>query len=290
MNEPPYKAPPKAPVLYIKPANTWSADGADIPVPARVSEVEVGATIAMVMKAAGEVAGYVLMNDLSIPHASFFRPPVKFKCLDGFLGIGGTLLPAGRAATRRSFALEVRMNGELKQTRATSRELVRPRGAAAGRRERVHDPGRRRCADAGLRRRPAAGRAGDRIEISAPGLGTLTQHAGGGGTHEARSRRLSKAWRTTPPSATANCCWTTAGCLRLRRGDLAAAAGADAAAAHHPGPGPELRRPRQGAGVQGAGGAAGLPQGRERADRPPPVHPPARTACSSCTTNASSRW
>ena len=58
MNEAPYQAPPKAPVLYIKPANTWSADGADIPVPARVSEVEVGATIAMVMKSADEVAGY----------------------------------------------------------------------------------------------------------------------------------------------------------------------------------------------------------------------------------------
>ena len=48
--------------------------GADIPVPARVSVVEVGATIAMVMKAADEVAGYVLMNDISIPHDSFFRP------------------------------------------------------------------------------------------------------------------------------------------------------------------------------------------------------------------------
>ena len=69
--------------------------------PARVTVVEVGATIAMVMKAADEVAGYVLMNDLSIPHDSFFRPPVKFKCLDGFLGIGSTLLPA-RAAIRRS--------------------------------------------------------------------------------------------------------------------------------------------------------------------------------------------
>ena len=28
MNQPPYKAPPQAPVLYIKPANTWSANGA----------------------------------------------------------------------------------------------------------------------------------------------------------------------------------------------------------------------------------------------------------------------
>ena len=49
MNQPPYKAPPQAPVLYVKPANTWSANGASIAVPARVPEVEIGATIAMVM-------------------------------------------------------------------------------------------------------------------------------------------------------------------------------------------------------------------------------------------------
>ena len=74
--------------------------------PARVSVVEVGATIAMVMKAADEVAGYVLMNDLSIPHDSFFRPPVKFKCLDGFLGVGSTLLR--RRSGHRSVAVPAR--------------------------------------------------------------------------------------------------------------------------------------------------------------------------------------
>ena len=111
-------------MLYIKPANTWSADGADIPVPANVPQVEVGATIAVVMKAPGEVAGYLLMNDLSMPHASLFRPPVKYKCLDGFLGIGGTLLAPGEAVDPSKFVVEVRVNGELKQTVAFDK-LVR---------------------------------------------------------------------------------------------------------------------------------------------------------------------
>src|SRR5688500_18492745 len=79
VNQPPYQAPPKAPVLYVKPANTWSASGAQIVLPADVPEVEVGATIAMVMKSAREVEGYVLLNDLSIPHDNFYRPPVKSK-------------------------------------------------------------------------------------------------------------------------------------------------------------------------------------------------------------------
>ena len=47
MNQPPYKAPPKAPVLYVKTANTWSASGADVPVPPSIASIEVGATIAM---------------------------------------------------------------------------------------------------------------------------------------------------------------------------------------------------------------------------------------------------
>ena len=173
VNEPPYGAPPKAPVLYIKPANTWSRNGAAIALPARVAKVEVGATIAMLMKAPGEVAGYLLMNDLSIPHTSYFRPPVKFKCLDGFLGVGDTLLPAAADVDPSRFRLEVRINGELKQSMNFS-QLVRPAAQlladvsefmtlAAGD---VLMLG----VDAG---RPLA-RVGDRIEISADGLGSLS--------------------------------------------------------------------------------------------------------------------
>jgi 5-oxopent-3-ene-1,2,5-tricarboxylate decarboxylase/2-hydroxyhepta-2,4-diene-1,7-dioate isomerase len=124
MNQPPYKAPPQAPVLYVKPANTWSANGASIAVPARVAEVEIGATIAMVMVSHGsnQQIRYVLMNDLSIPHSSFFRPPVKFKCLDEFLGIGSQTIEADKP---QDFKLEVRVNGDLVQSLDFS-QLVRP--------------------------------------------------------------------------------------------------------------------------------------------------------------------
>jgi 5-oxopent-3-ene-1,2,5-tricarboxylate decarboxylase/2-hydroxyhepta-2,4-diene-1,7-dioate isomerase len=172
MNEAPYKAAPRAPVLYIKPANTWSADGAGIPVPARVAEVEVGATIAMVMKAPGEVAGYVLMNDLSIPHASLFRPPVKFKCLDGFLGVGGTLLPAGAGVDPSQFRLEVRINGELKQ-RMDFADLVRPAAQLLSDVSEFMTLGAGDVLMLGCDVGRPLANAGDRIEISASGLGTL---------------------------------------------------------------------------------------------------------------------
>ena len=120
MNQPPYKAPPQAPVLYIKPANTWSTNGAAIAVPTRVPEVEIGATVAMIMS--HQQIRYVLMNDLSIPHSSFFRPPVKFKCLDGFLGIGSQTVETDQP---EDFKLEVRVNGEVVQKLDFS-QLVRP--------------------------------------------------------------------------------------------------------------------------------------------------------------------
>jgi 5-oxopent-3-ene-1,2,5-tricarboxylate decarboxylase/2-hydroxyhepta-2,4-diene-1,7-dioate isomerase len=173
MSEPPYKAPPKAPVLYIKPANTWSADGAAISMPASVPEVEIGATIAMVMKAGGEVAGYLLMNDLSVPHASYFRPPIRFKCLDGFLGIGSTLLPASAAVDPSRFVLEVRINGALRQTVTFDKLIRNPQQLLA-------DVGEFMALGAGDALmlgldagRPRA-RAGDRIEIRAAGLGSLS--------------------------------------------------------------------------------------------------------------------
>ncbi|VTU13018.1 MULTISPECIES: fumarylacetoacetate hydrolase family protein [unclassified Variovorax] len=172
MDQPPYKAPPKAPVLYVKTANTWSPHEAAITVPQHVPEVEVGATIAMVIGADGDVEGFVLMNDLSIPHASFYRPPVKFKCLDGFLGVGPALRDAQEVADPAQFRLEVRINGELRQsvdfsqTVRSASQLLADVGAFM---TLAHGEVLMLGCDAG---RPLA-RAGDRIEISAPGFESL---------------------------------------------------------------------------------------------------------------------
>ena len=175
MDQPPYKAAPKAPVLYVKTANTWSAHGAAIEVPAGLEAVEVGATIAMVIGDAGELAAYLLMNDLSIPHASFFRPPVKYKCLDGFLGIGERLLPVDQAGDVSSFTLEVRINGEVKQTVNFNNLVRNAQQLLTDVNEfmtlRPGDVLMLGC-DAG---RPLA-RAGDRIDISAPGFATLSNN------------------------------------------------------------------------------------------------------------------
>ena len=173
MNEAPYKAPPKKPVLYIKPANTWSNDGTTIAVPASAPQVEIGATIAMVMKSPGQIAGWRLMNDLSLPHTSFFRPPVKFKCLDGFLGIGDTLLADGPPVDPSKFVLEVRINGALKQTVRFS-GLVRDAGQLLADVSEFMTLGAGDALMLGCDLGRPLAKVGDQIEISAPGFGTLT--------------------------------------------------------------------------------------------------------------------
>lgn len=173
VNEAPYKAAPQAPVLYVKPANTWTENGGTIALPAHVAEVEVGATVAMVMRSAREIEGFVLMNDVSIPHDSFYRPPVKFNALDGFLGIGDRIRARNEAGDPAVFKLEVRVNGELKQTVRFS-QLVRTADKllADVSEFMTLQPGDMLMlgTDVG---RPRV-RAGDRVEIKMPALGTLT--------------------------------------------------------------------------------------------------------------------
>ena len=199
MTQPPYKAKPQAPVLFVKTANTWSANGVAVPVPSRVPEVEVGATLAMVMGlspfsesnwplalvnsaqlATNIVAYYVLMDDFSLPHASYFRPPVKFKCLDGFLGVGAQRVSADHVGDPAKLKLEVRINDELRQTVDFS-HMVR---SAAQLLADVDEFMTLREGDVlmlGCDCLPGGGRplarVGDRIDISVPGMpafGTLS--------------------------------------------------------------------------------------------------------------------
>lgn len=182
MNEPPYKAPPKAPVLYVKTANTWSACGAAIAVPARSPEVEIGASLALVMgrdarqvcadEALAHVAGYVLVNDLSLPHASYYRPPVKYKNLDGFLGIGPRCATPAEVGDPNRLRLEVRVDGHLQQTVDLGR-MLRP---AAQLIADVSEFMTLRHGDVlllGLGDRRPLARVGQRIEIRAAGLDAL---------------------------------------------------------------------------------------------------------------------
>lgn len=134
MQAPPYKAPPKAPVLYIKPANTLIAHRMPIPCPEDAPELEVGAALGVVIgrtatrvsreQALDYVAGYTVVNDVSIPHDSVYRPALKEKCRDGFCPAGPWVIDSKAVPDPNRVRIRVWVNGELKQENSTA-HLIR---------------------------------------------------------------------------------------------------------------------------------------------------------------------
>ena len=123
MPEAPYKGAPKVPVLFIKTANTFTPSGGRIVLPASVAEVDVGANLAWIFGASAQPLACVLVNDVSIPHESYYRPPVKFKCVDGFLGVGSSTRGIDQVNTD-AVVLTVKVNGQEVQ-RVNYAETIR---------------------------------------------------------------------------------------------------------------------------------------------------------------------
>lgn len=104
-HEPPYRAPPKAPVLYLKPRNTFAPNGARTPLPAGARSLCVGASIGLVIgraacrvppsEAMDFVAGCTLVVDLHVPHDSLYRPSVKERAFDASCVLGPRVVARG---------------------------------------------------------------------------------------------------------------------------------------------------------------------------------------------------
>jgi 5-oxopent-3-ene-1,2,5-tricarboxylate decarboxylase/2-hydroxyhepta-2,4-diene-1,7-dioate isomerase len=129
VNEPPYKAAPKAPILYIKPRNTWLDAGEAIVVPTGVVELEIGATLGLVIgraacrvseaDAMSFVAGYVIVNDVSVPHDSYYRPSLRFKARDTFCPIG-PFVARDVIGSPDALGIAVTIDGETVQRTSTA--------------------------------------------------------------------------------------------------------------------------------------------------------------------------
>ena len=135
VNRAPYQGAPRAPVLYIKPRNTLAASGDPVSVPADAPELEIGASLGLVLgrvasrvaeaDALEYVAGYLIVNDVSVPHASLYRPAVRCRARDGFCPLGPRVVPTAAIADSAALTLRVYVDGTLRQT-ATTGQLVRP--------------------------------------------------------------------------------------------------------------------------------------------------------------------
>ncbi len=181
MAQDPHKAPPKAPVLYVKSANTSCPAGQDLLLQDGVNEVDIGATLGLVMGAQAQVVGAALLNDWSVPHTSYYRPPVKFRCRDGFLGLPQQITP-GQVQDWATLQIAVRRNGELVQS-VDLHQLMRdvPKLLADVGEFMTLQPGDvlmvgTDCLADGTRPRA---RAGDQVEISAHGFASAVTTVGG---------------------------------------------------------------------------------------------------------------
>lgn len=134
LSAPPYGKPPQAPVLYIKPPNTFRPDGADVPVPPGVAALETNATLAVVIgrtasrvkesEALDHVLGYTVAIDVCVPHDSLHRPAIRQRCRDGFLPIGPWITAREAVADPDALTVTVSVNGEEK-SRFSTADLVR---------------------------------------------------------------------------------------------------------------------------------------------------------------------
>ncbi len=130
VSQPPYLAPPSAPVLFIKPRNTLALSGDFVKIPAAEAEVEVGASVGLVIgrpacnvaqdDALDYVAGYLIVNDVSLPHPNYYRPAVRCKARDGFCPLGPAVTPRRSVENPDALSLRTFVDGTLVQTSSTS--------------------------------------------------------------------------------------------------------------------------------------------------------------------------
>lgn len=134
LTAPPYAAPPKAPILYIKPCNTHAATGATVRLPRGADRLELGATLGLVLgrdasglaeaTALDAVAGLRPVLDVSLPNPVVYRPPVRERCFDGSCPMG-PVVPYGRVGDLAGLTLRTLVNGVVVAERGLS-DLVRP--------------------------------------------------------------------------------------------------------------------------------------------------------------------
>lgn len=128
LNAPPYKSPPHAPVLYIKPYNTHVGHGAVVRLPRGADRVDVCGALGIVFgaqatrvpeaRALDPVRGFTVVADLSLPHKSLHRPPIREKCFDGSCPIGPWVVPREQIGDPDALEVLVYVNGALRQRRS----------------------------------------------------------------------------------------------------------------------------------------------------------------------------
>ena len=113
-------------MLFIKTPNTRNGDGQPVVMPAG-ERLQPGPALGVVIgksasrvaerDALAHVAGYVIVNEFSLPEESYYRPAVKAKCRDGFCALGSEVI---ELADPHALTLKLLVNGEVRQENTTA--------------------------------------------------------------------------------------------------------------------------------------------------------------------------
>lgn len=180
--QPPYKAPPEAPVLYIKTSNTLNRHGGSVVVPTGMEALEVNAALAVVIgrtasrvseaHAMGHVLGFTIGLDVCEPHQSYYRPAIRQRCQDGFLPIGPWVVATSDFAAPDAADIVVQVNG-VEASRWSTADLVRPVARLISDVTAFMPLVEGDVLLTGLAPAPALAGIGDRVSASVAGLGRL---------------------------------------------------------------------------------------------------------------------
>lgn len=192
-NQAPYNKPPTQPVLYYKPRNTWSQEGAEVewakdfdgkPVAAMVVGASLGVVIGKTtcrvspQEALSYVGGYTVVADYSLPEQNYYRPDIKGKCLDTSAPVGPQITPAATITKPDALSVSIAVNGavksifELSQMQRSVAELISSISYIM-----TLQPGEIIAVGFAGDRVPVA--SGDKVAASIEGIGTLTNTLGG---------------------------------------------------------------------------------------------------------------
>lgn len=133
-NEKPYIKAPIKPIVFIKTPNTRNVDQGQV-LKQKNQILQAGPSLGVLIgkstsrvsqtEALEHIAGYVVVNEFSIPEDSYYRPAIKAKCQDGFCAIGDVVAKE-QVQQINQLKLSVWVNGELKQQGTTANWIRSP--------------------------------------------------------------------------------------------------------------------------------------------------------------------
>lgn len=182
--QPPYQKPPVKPVLFIKTSNTRNGNGQAVTAPSG-ERLQPGPALGVVIgcdasrvsaeRALEHVAGYVLVNEFSLPEDSYYRPAVKAKCRDGFCAIGDEVVPVDAVPEPGRLELRLLVNGEVRQQNTTA-NLVRGIGQLIAELSEFMTLHKGDVLITGTPEGRVDVQPGDEVVVEIDGLGRLTNH------------------------------------------------------------------------------------------------------------------